>query len=405
MPITLKERIEMLLSDLKNNAGRLQTPFFYNDMVLLRETLQVVHTASQQYGYVVHYAIKANADFRVLTEIKQAGLGADCVSGNEIRKALEVGFDPLDIVFAGVGKTDAEINYALDNDIFCFNCESLQELQVIDELAGEKQKIANVAIRINPDIDAKTHKHISTGLKENKFGIGLHEINVALQLIDKAENLKLIGLHFHIGSQITDVSAFRSLCDKINEIQWLLCQKGIDLKHINVGGGLGIDYSDPDSNPVADFETYFSLFNQHLQKNAEQKIHFELGRSITGQMGSLVSRVLFVKQGIERDIAILDAGMTELLRPALYQAVHKIQNISSVLPEKPYAVAGPICESADTFSHEAYLPQTKRGDIIVIRSAGAYGQIMSSDYNLRDRAQTYYSDDFEGVDQKKVLVA
>lgn len=372
---------------------RHQTPFYYYDTALLKRTLSAVVQESQRYGYHVHYALKANANPGILRYILEAGLGADCVSGNEVKRAYESGFQPASIVFAGVGKSDEEIAYALDKDIFCFNCESMHELQVLDELAGAKNKIASVALRINPNVDAHTHKYITTGLEENKFGINPYEFADVIALIRTLKYVQLIGLHFHIGSQITDLQPFRQLCVKVNEINAYFLQQGFDLPVINVGGGVGINYSEPDAEPIIDFAAYFKVFSDFLELRPQQQLHFELGRAIVAQCGSLISRVLYIKNGINTNFAILDAGMTELIRPALYQAYHRIQNVSSVSGNiLKYDVVGPICESSDCFGKAVDLPQTQRGDLIAIRSAGAYGEVMASRYNLRDEVRSYFSE-------------
>lgn len=387
------------------------TPFYYYNLALLKKTLSRIKKSADKYGFVVHYALKANANPRILEIIRQAGFGADCVSGNEVKQAIESGFRTDQIVFAGVGKTDREINYAIGKKIFCFNCESLQEIEVIDELARKNQLPRNgkknfvpVALRINPDINPKTHHYITTGLEENKFGISRKDLEAAVDIVKKSDSLRLIGIHFHIGSQISDLNAFKRLCIKSNEIQNWLSGRNIVVRHINVGGGLGIDYHRPEDNSFPDFDTYFRIFHDFLELRPGQKLHFELGRSVVAQSGTLIARALFVKKGIETNFLILDAGMTELIRPALYQAFHKIENLSSNAAGKKssqrkpdsqirkYDVVGPICESSDCFGKAVLLPETKRGDLIAIRSAGAYGEVMSSTYNLREKVKAVYSE-------------
>lgn len=348
--------------------------------------------ASSKYNFHVHYALKANSNHELLDRILKSGMGADCVSGNEIKRALETGFAPEQIVFAGVGKSDSEIRFALANDIFCFNCESLPELEVIAQLASEAGKKARVALRINPNVQANTHHYITTGLEENKFGINIYELPEVMECINKFPQLDLIGIHFHIGSQITDMNVFRSLCTRVNEIQEWFSSRRITLKHINVGGGLGVDYHDVENNLVPDFATYFDIFAKFLEVKPGQQIHFELGRAIVAQCGALISRVLYVKKGKQTNFAILDAGMTELIRPALYQAFHKIENLtpSPGATSIRYDVVGPVCESSDCFAKAMDLPEVKRGDLIAIRTAGAYGEVMVSGYNLREREETVY---------------
>jgi diaminopimelate decarboxylase len=328
--------------------------------------------------------------------IKDKGFGADCVSGGEVQAALDAGITADKIVFAGVGKADWEINLGIDQEIFCFNVESLPELETIHELAAQKNKIAKVALRINPDVQAKTHAYITTGLEENKFGISLSELDEVLQKVKILRNIDLIGMHVHIGSQITDMSPYADMCVKINELQLYFEYKGFKLKHINVGGGLGVNYEQPDAHLIPDFESYFRVFREKLNLRSGQIVHFELGRSIVAQCGSLISKVLYIKKGSTKQYVILDAGMTELIRPALYQAYHHIQNLFSGLPAQTYDVVGPICESTDVFATDYRLPETKRGDLIAIRSAGAYGETMASRYNLRNLPASYTSDEVRG---------
>ncbi len=369
----------------------IETPFYYYDMDLLRSTLSEAASVSGRYGYKVHYAVKANANSEILDEVRRAGLGVDCVSGNEIKAALRSGFDPSGIVFAGVGKTDREIVTALKAGISCFNVESSAELEVIDELAGNLGVKADIAFRVNPNVNAHTHHYITTGLEENKFGIGLWELESIIAKAEQLPNVNLEGLHFHIGSQILEMGPFRELCNRINGIQKDLEARRISIRSINVGGGLGIDYIRPDENPVPDFESYFGTFAKYLELREGQELHFELGRSLVAQCGTLITKVSYVKEGQHKKFAIVDAGMNDLIRPALYQAYHKIENLSSDGPEDRYDVVGPVCESSDCFGKEVQLPQTSRGDLLAIRSAGAYGQIMAMRYNLRDLAQAYYS--------------
>ncbi len=366
------------------------TPFYAYDLNLLRQTLQAAKQEADKYDFHVHYALKANANTPVLDEVRHTGFGADCVSGNEIKAAIENGFAPKEVVFAGVGKSDEEINYALEQDIFCFNCESSHELEILNELAEKQGKIARIALRINPNVNANTHKYITTGLEENKFGINAWELESVLAQLQTLANIELIGIHFHIGSQITDLSVFKNLCTRVNEFQdWFLAHN-IQLQHINVGGGLGVDYYHPEQQLIPDFEAYFGLFNQFLEVRPGQEVHFELGRALVAQSGTLISKVLYIKNGQNTNFAILDAGMTELIRPALYQSYHKIENLSSSAEEVRYDVVGPICESSDCFGKAVMLPETKRGDLIAIRTAGAYGEVMASGYNLRNRVQAVY---------------
>ncbi|HKL16163.1 MAG TPA: diaminopimelate decarboxylase, partial [Balneolaceae bacterium] len=323
----------------------------------------------------------------------KAGLGIDCVSGKEIERAVEAGFKPEQIAFAGVGKTDEEIRTGLEHDIFSFNCESIQEISVLNDLAREAGKVANVSVRLNPNVEAKTHKYITTGLTENKFGVNPEHLPRLFEILPKLDVINLTGIHFHIGSQIRDLKAFRDLCEKVNEIQTWFEEEGFPLTHVNVGGGLGISYEIPDDEPYPDFEAFFNLFEENLKLRDGQQVHFELGRSIVGQCGSLISEVLFVKEGITTNFAVLDAGMTELIRPALYQASHSIDVLTSDKPLETYDVVGPICETSDTFRKGIKMPKVERGDLVAIRSAGAYGEVMSSGFNLREKVPAVYSNE------------
>ncbi len=370
----------------------LRTPFYYYDTEVLRRTLACIRDEASRYErFCVHYAIKANANPKVLAIIRENGLGADCVSGGEIQAAIKVGFPSENIVFAGVGKADWEINLALDHDIACFNVESLPELEVINELASAKGKVARIAFRINPDVGAHTHANITTGLAENKFGIRMEDMEHVIEVARTMKYIDFIGLHFHIGSQILDMGDFVALCNRVNELQDKLEANQIRIAYINVGGGLGIDYQHPNRQSVPDFAAYFKTYATHLKLRSYQTLHFELGRAVVGQCGSLISRVLYVKQGANKQFAILDAGMTDLIRPALYQAYHKIENISSEDPLQTYDVVGPVCESSDVFGKAIDLNEVHRGDFIAIRSAGAYGEIMASGYNCRKLPQGYLS--------------
>lgn len=378
--------------------NNIETPFYYYDTDLLQKTLHICADAAAPYHFHIHYALKANFNSVLLNQIKEIGFGADCVSAGEVRRAVEVGFDHKKIVFAGVGKSDKEINEALDLDIFCFNVESIQELDVLNELAGKKSKTAQVAIRINPNVDAHTHHNITTGLDENKFGINSWDLPECAETLKASPNLKFIGIHFHIGSQITNLDVYKNLCVRVNEFAAWFEDKGFNLKVLNVGGGLGIDYYNP-YHQIPDFEAYFKIFNEFLTVKPGQEVHFELGRALVGQSASLITRALYIKKGKKKNFVVLDAGMTELMRPALYQAYHKIENLSQSGVGSPksevvkYDIVGPICESTDCFGKEVEQPESFRGDIFAIRSAGAYGEVMASKYNLRDAIRSVYSNE------------
>ena len=377
-----------------NKFRELETPFYYYDVNVLRETLSCINKEAGKYNnFCVHYAVKANANHKVLTIIRESGLGADCVSGGEIRAAIKAGFPTNKIVYAGVGKTDWEINLGLDYDIFCFNVESVPELEIINELAAAKGKTARVAFRINPNVGAHTHANITTGLAENKFGISMEDMDKVIDMAGTLPHVKFVGLHFHIGSQILDMGDFVALCNRVNELQEKLYARQIIVEHINVGGGLGIDYAHPNRQAIPNFTEYFATYHKHLKLRPQQTLHFELGRAVVGQCGSLISKVIYVKQGTNKQFAILDAGMTDLIRPALYQAYLKIENITSEEPMETYDVVGPICESSDVFGKAIDLNKAHRGDLFALRSAGAYGEIMASAYNCRALPKGYTSEE------------
>ena len=377
-----------------NKFRELETPFYYYDVNVLRETLSCINKEAGKYNnFCVHYAVKANANHKVLTIIRESGLGADCVSGGEIRAAIKAGFPTNKIVYAGVGKTDWEINLGLDYDIFCFSVESVPELEIINELAAAKGKTARVAFRINPNVGAHTHANITTGLAENKFGISMEDMDKVIDMAGTLPHVKFVGLHFHIGSQILDMGDFVALCNRVNELQEKLYARQIIVEHINVGGGLGIDYAHPNRQAIPNFTEYFATYHKHLKLRPQQTLHFELGRAVVGQCGSLISKVIYVKQGTNKQFAILDAGMTDLIRPALYQAYHKIENITSEEPMETYDVVGPICESSDVFGKAIDLNKAHRGDLFALRSAGAYGEIMASAYNCRALPKGYTSEE------------
>ena len=373
----------------------METPFYYYDTRVLRDTLSSIRQELGKHdNWHVHYAVKANANPKVLNIIREAGFGVDCVSGGEIEASLKAGFPASKIVFAGVGKSDWEINIGLDSNIFCFNVESIPELEVINGLAAEKGKVARVAFRLNPNVGAHTHANITTGLAENKFGIAMRDMVSIIEHAQQLENVAVVGLHFHIGSQILDMGDFEALCNRVNDLQDELDRHHIRLEHINVGGGLGVDYQHPNRVPLPDFKAYFDTYAKKLKLRSGQTLHFELGRAVVAQCGSLITRTLYVKEGAFKKFAIVDAGFTDLIRPALYQAYHKIENITSEEPVEAYDVVGPICESTDVFAKQTDLNGVRRGDLLAIRSAGAYGEIMASQYNCRKLPKGYITEEF-----------
>ena len=372
-----------------------RTPFYYYDTDLLDHTLAAIRRETDKHdGWHLHYAVKACPNPKVLARVMEAGFGADCVSGGEIKACLDAGFPASEIVFAGVGKSDWEIELGLDAGIQYFNVESIPELEVINEIAARKGKTANVSFRINPDVGAHTHANITTGLAENKFGIAMNDMETVIRLAQGMDNVRFVGLHFHIGSQILDMQDFVDLSVRVNELQDRLEREGITVENINVGGGLGVDYQDPNGHPIPDFEAYFGTYDKYLKLREGQHLHFELGRSVVCQCGSLITRCLYVKKTAHKQFAIVDAGMTDLIRPALYGSYHRIENLTSDAPDEVYDVVGPICESSDVFCKDYCMNGTKRGDLIALRSAGAYGEIMASGYNCRPLPIGYVSEDF-----------
>ena len=385
---------------------RIATPFYYYDMELFRKTVDHVAVLAEEHDIKVHYAVKANVERRLLEYISSKGFGADCVSGNEVLHAHSCGFPADKIVYAGVGKTDKEIFNALRLGIEAFNCESLQEIYVINEMAHVYGLKANVSVRINPDIDAHTHKYVTTGLYENKFGISQHEFDKLIDIIKKSEHINFYGLHFHIGSQITRVSEVFALeCKRVNEIVAYFERNGLRVDNINLGGGLGVDYDDPDENAIADFKTWFETISANILRRKDQAVHVEPGRSLVAQCATLISRVLFVKSGETKNFLIMDAGMNDLIRPALYGAYHKIENLSAAQrtffpTHQAYDIVGPVCESSDVWGAGRLLPLSVRGDLMAIRSTGAYGQVMASHYNMKDFAPSVFSDAIDDAPQQ-----
>lgn len=383
----------MLSRQIASRLRDMETPFYLYDMALLRQTLESVAYESDKYGYKVHYAIKANYDDRILALIREYGLGIDCASGNELRKAVEAGFDPRGIVYAGVGKRDSELRYAISKRILAINCESVQELEVVDALSAEAGCVTDVALRINPDIDPKTNHCIDTGQADSKFGISYDEVLDRADDIKALRNINIVGIHLHIGSQIRELHVFENMCNKVNVIVDNLCRLGFDFRFVDVGGGLGVNYDVPENEPIPNFASLFSIVHNHLSVGGRE-VHFEFGRSIVAECGELITRVLFNKTtATGRKLVVVDASMTELIRPALYGAYHNIENITSQEERtEKYTVVGTACESTDIFDENVGLRRTRRGDLLTIKSAGAYGMSMASRYNLHDLPGAVYSD-------------
>ncbi|MFI3264557.1 MAG: diaminopimelate decarboxylase [Rikenellaceae bacterium] len=386
----------MISRHIADKLQQFETPFYLYDMGLLRQTLESVVYESKRYGYKVHYAIKANYDDRILAAIKEYGLGIDCASGNELRKAIEMGFDPKGIVYAGVGKRDKEIKYAIDQQILAINCESIEELTVVDEISRSKGVVTNVALRINPDIDPKTNHCIDTGQADSKFGISYEEVMENAAMIQELKGLNIIGIHLHIGSQIRELHVFENMCNKVNVIVENLVKLGFSFDFIDVGGGLGVNYDVPENEPIPNFASLFSIVNNYL-KVGDRDVHFEFGRSIVAECGELITKILFNKTtATGRRLLIVDGSMTELVRPAMYGSYHNIENVTSQeSTTKKYTVVGTACESTDVFDENISLKVSKRGDLLTIKSAGAYGMSMASRYNLHDLPGAVYSDQIE----------
>lgn len=383
-----------------NRFAEMETPFYFYDLDLFGRTLDTLESLARTYAIDVHYAIKANAEERLLRMLSARGFGADCVSANEVVLASQNGFAPGRILLAGVGKTDREIRTSLEVGIGCFNVESIPEMEAIDAIAGSMGVKAPIALRINPNIDPHTHKYITTGLEENKFGISRFEFEAAVKKLSECPNLEFKGLLFHIGSQITDVDnvfGLESRCAR-ELVSWFE-EQGLKVEHVDLGGGLGVDYEDPDGQPIADFEKWMKAVRTCFPADSGYRIHIEPGRSVVAQCGSLISRVVYVKKGRTKNFVILDAGMNDLIRPALYGAYHKIENLTASYcrgdntKDCAYDVVGPICESSDVWGEGRILRQTCRGDLVALRTAGAYGRTMASRYNQRDLASAVYSDE------------
>ncbi len=380
----------MLSRKIKEQLRTLPTPFYLYDMELLGRTLDAIR--DQAGDYRIHYAIKANGDERILGEVLKRGFGIDCVSGNELRLIRRLGFPADTIVYAGVGKSDPEIELGVREGIRAFNCESRQELQVIDEIAGRLALRARVALRINPDVDPQTHRHISTGQADSKFGISYLELEQVAEELAEYKHLDFQGLHFHIGSQITDMRVFEFFCRRVNSLVEWFAERGFPLGYINMGGGLGVNYDAPDAEPIPDFGAYFDAFRRNLEVG-DAEVHFELGRAMVAQCGELITRVLFNKvNSAGKQVVIIDGSMSELIRPALYEAYHEIENLDARpgSPRVAYVVAGTVCESSDVFASDRELPELRRGDLVTIKSAGAYGASMASQYNMHDLPRAVY---------------
>ncbi|KRB92698.1 diaminopimelate decarboxylase [Noviherbaspirillum sp. Root189] len=339
---------------------------------------------------LVCYSVKSNSNLAVLNLLSRLGSGFDIVSGGELLRVIAAGGDPRKVIFSGVGKTHEEMRLALSHDILCFNVESTAELQRLNEVAGEMGKQAPISLRVNPNVDAKTHPYISTGLKENKFGIAYDEALTAYRTAATLPHIRVVGIDCHIGSQLLDDAPLLEAFDRLTELVDRLAHEGIHLHHLDIGGGIGINYNG--DKPVAVGDYLSRLFARvdkwrlHQYKSAPIQVLFEPGRSIVGNAGVLLTQVEYLKHGEAKNFAIVNAAMNDLMRPAMYEAWHGVQPVvQRAAVAKTYDVVGPVCESGDWLARERALA-IEQGDLLAIMSAGAYGMTMSSNYNTRGRA-------------------
>ncbi len=364
-------------------AEQYGTPCFVYSRAALSDAYRAFDSAFAAHDHLVCYAVKANSNLAILNLFARLGSGFDIVSGGELARVIAAGGDPAKTVFSGVGKSTEEIKQALDAGILCFNVESAPELERINRVALEMGKIAPVSVRVNPDVDAKTHPYIATGLRQNKFGVAYSDATTLYRHAHTLRHIKIVGIDCHIGSQLTETAPFVAALDKILVLVDALQQDGIAVSHLDLGGGLGIRYQ-PEDRPPAITEYASALLAQ--LRNRPQKLLFEPGRLLTGNAGVLLTRVEYLKHGEEKNFAVVDAAMNDLLRPALYDAWHDIDPLlQAQSPEKIWQIVGPVCETGDFLGQDRKL-RISEGDLLAIRSAGAYGMSMSSNYNTRPRA-------------------
>lgn len=369
--------------DVRKIAETVGTPFFLYSYSTLERHFRAFDHAFDGVPHIVCYSIKANSNLAVLRLFSKLGGGADIVSGGELFRAVKAGIEPGKIVYSGVGKRADEIEYALKEDILMFNVESHQELELINEIAGREKKRARIALRVNPDVDPKTHPYISTGLKQNKFGIPVGQAMEEYRFTNSLENVDVIGVDCHIGSQLTQLQPFVDALKKIKELVLKLKSEGFNIRYLDMGGGLGINYSDEEPPHPTDYGR--AIIDQ--TKDLDVTLIFEPGRVIVGNAGILVSKVLYTKKGEEKNFIITDAAMNDLARPSLYGSYQQIIPVRKRNAEVETAdVVGPICESGDFLAKDRKLPRFGRGDLLAVMSAGAYGFTMSSNYNSRVRA-------------------
>ena len=366
-------------------AERFGTPLFVYSRAALTEAYQAYAQACAGRRACVHVAVKANSNLAVLNVFARLGAGFDIVSGGELARVLAAGGQAKDVVFSGVGKSAAEMREALEAGVKCFNVESIPELDRLNAVAGDLGKKAPISLRVNPDVDPKTHPYISTGLKANKFGIAFSEARATYRAAAAFAHLEVVGIDCHIGSQITEISPYLDALDKLLDLVEQIESDGIALRHIDVGGGLGITYS-KETPPDTGVFVRTLLERIDARGHGHREVFFEPGRSVTGNAGILLTRVEFLKPGEEKNFAIVDAAMNDLARPAMYQAYHAIDPVVQRQdPPAVYDVVGPVCESGDWLGRDRSL-SVAPGDLLAIRSAGAYAFVMSSNYNTRPRA-------------------
>jgi diaminopimelate decarboxylase len=360
-------------------AKQIHTPFYLYSATQLKENFLKYKNAFADQNVLICFAVKANSNLSVLNALGKLGSGADCVSEGEIRKAIAADIPPKHIVFSGVGKTKQELSYALSENIMQFNVESIPELLLLNDVAGMQNKIANVAIRINANVDGKTHYKINTGLKSNKFGIDIDNLTEIVKSLEKLNNIKLQGLSIHIGSQITSLEPYKEAYQIILKTAEMLKSHGCKIEYLDLGGGLGVRYSQENPPEIAE---YAELIKKLFYKS-NYKIIIEPGRSIAANIGVLISSVLYIKETKEKTFAIIDAGMNDSLRQSLYDAYHDIVPLSPGNTVTKYDIVGPVCETSDVFSKDKIMPNLNSGDLVAFKDAGAYGAVMSSIYNSR----------------------
>ncbi|GJH36897.1 diaminopimelate decarboxylase [Paraburkholderia hospita] len=366
-------------------AEQFGTPLYVYSRAALTEAWHAYADACAGRHATVHVAVKANSNLAVLNLFARMGAGFDIVSGGELARVLAAGGKAENTVFSGVGKSVAEMREGLAAGVKCFNVESIPELDRLNTVASEMGKKAPVSLRVNPDVDAKTHPYISTGLKSNKFGVAFDDARATYRAAAAMKNLDVVGIDCHIGSQITEVAPYLDAVDKLLELVEQIEADGVKIKHIDVGGGLGITYDDETPPDIGDFVRTL-LDRIEARGHGHREVYFEPGRSLVGNAGMLLTRVEFLKPGAEKNFAIVDAAMNDLARPAMYEAYHAIEPVVQRAGDKHvYDVVGPVCESGDWLGRERELA-VEPGDLLAIRSAGAYGFAMSSNYNTRARA-------------------